>query len=293
MHPIRSRRRALAHALAGLALLSSCARGHVAAPPSPTAAGAPVVGPPHGALVVVGGGAVGPEVIGRFIQLAGGPKARIVVIPTAGGDSVYPAEWPGLKLLRSAGAMNVTVLHTVDRAQANTDAFVAPLREATGVWFPGGRQWHLVDSYLGTRTEQELHALLERGGVIGGTSAGASILASYLVRGAREGNTTMMAPGYEQGFGFLRGVAVDQHVLTRHRLNDLPTVLQAHPALLGIGIDERTAVIVQGDHFDVVGPSKVFVYGGRDPAPGDLPYLTLSAGDRYDLRARRVEAKTP
>jgi len=132
-----------------------------------------------------------------------------------------------------------------------------------------------------------LHALLARGGVIGGTSAGASIQASYLMRGAAESNTIPMAPGHEVGFGFLRNVAVDQHVLTRERLGDLPTVLAKHEELSGIGIDEGTAIVVQRDTFAVIGASRVFVYGGRDAPESGQVYRSLRAGDRYDLRGRR------
>jgi hypothetical protein len=91
--------------------------------------------------------------------------------------------------------------------------FAAVLRTATGVWLPGGRQWRLTDAYLDTRTHRELEALLERGGVIGGTSAGASVQASFMVRGAPEGNHIVIAPGRTRGFGFLRNAAVDQHLL--------------------------------------------------------------------------------
>ena len=254
------------------------------------AAQSTVVGPERGTLIAAGGGSLGREITDRFLQLAGGPDAPIVVIPTAGGDTAYSSDWPGLEVLRRSGATNLIVLHTNDRRVANSDAFVAPLLTARGVWFPGGRQWRLVDSYLGTRTERELHALLARGGVIGGTSAGASIQASYLVRGAREGNHIMMAPGYERGFGFLRNVAVDQHVLPRARLADLPPVLARHPRLLGIGIDEGTAIVVQGDELEVIGRSKVFIYGGSDPVDAAGPYLVLEPGARYDLRDRRVVA---
>ncbi|HTM50577.1 MAG TPA: cyanophycinase [Bryobacteraceae bacterium] len=238
------------------------------------------VGPAKGTVLAAGGGKLGPEVLGRFISLAGGPDAPIVFIPTANGLDPQPANLAEVNVLRAAGANNVTVLHTTERRVADSKSFVAPLRRARGVWFGGGRQWHLVDSYLNTRTLRELRAVLERGGVIGGSSAGATILGSYLVRGAREGNQIMMAPGYEQGFAFLRGVAIDQHLLKRKRENDMIAVVKAHPALLGIGIDEGTAVIVQGDHFDVVGPSKVAIY------ERDKPYYFLSAGDRFDLRKR-------
>ncbi|MBI3504688.1 MAG: serine hydrolase [Proteobacteria bacterium] len=248
----------------------------------------PLVGPANGAVVVVGGGAMGPEIYRRFIELAGGPDAPIVVVPTAGGDSTYPADWVGLRGFQQAGATHVTLLHTIDRKEADSERFIEPLRAARGVWFPGGRQWHLVDSYLGTRTETAFRAVLERGGVIGGTSAGASILASYLVRGAREGNTVMMAPGYEQGFGYLRDVAIDQHVVARDRLADLPQVLARHPQLLGISEDEGTAWVVRGDQAEIIGRNKAFVYGGRDANDPGVPYLTLHPGDRYDLAQRHV-----
>ena len=104
-------------------------------------------------------------------------------MPTAGGDSTYPADWRGTRGLKLAGARNVVVLHTTDRRLADDSAFAEPLRHAGGVWFEGGRQWHLVDSYANTRTERGFHSVLARGGVIGGSSAGASILSSYMLRG--------------------------------------------------------------------------------------------------------------
>jgi cyanophycinase len=253
---------------------------------APIAQLAPASGPANGALVIAGGGHLGPEIWGEFLRLAGGPDAPIVVIPTAAGEARYTQEWRGLDVLRHAGATNLTVLHTDERAVADSEAFVAPLREARGVWFPGGRQWRLADSYLGTRTHRELLALLDRGGVIGGTSAGASIQASLLVRGAPEGNHILLAPSHAEGLGFLRNTAIDQHLLARNRQDDLLQVLEAYPALLGIGIDEGTAIVVRGDVFEVVGASRVAVYGGEDDdGPG---YVLLSPGARYDLRARRA-----
>src|SRR6185436_12327004 len=195
---------------------------------------------------------LGPEIVGRFIRLAGGPGAHIVVIPTAGEAEAYGPDCDCLALFRALGATNLTVLHTKDRAVADTEAFAAPLKTATAVWFVGGRQWRLVDSYAGTRTEAAIKAVLARGGVIGGTSAGATIQGSYLVRGARSGNEIMMAPGYEAGFGLMRGVAIDQHVTARHREGDLDAVVQKHPEVLGIGIDQSTAIEVGRDSFRVL-----------------------------------------
>ncbi|MBS1824495.1 MAG: cyanophycinase [Acidobacteria bacterium] len=248
----------------------------------------PKIGPSRGSLVVVGGGTMPPALIHRFLDLGGGKNAPFVFIPTAGDADQYDEKWLGTKFLSKAGAEHITILHTRDRKVADSEEFVAPIRKAGGVWFGGGRQWRLVDSYLNTRTHKELWKLLDRGGVIGGSSAGATIQGSYLVRGAREGNTIMMAPGYEQGMGFLRNVAVDQHLLKRNRQDDLVPVIAKHPHLLGIGIDEGTAIIVQGDTAEVMGDSKVAVYDAKyGTGPDGKKYYFLNAGDKLNLASRR------
>jgi cyanophycinase len=239
-------------------------------------------GPKKGSLVIVGGGRIPQSIRDKFIALAGGPGAHFVYIPTAAEDGAikpYGDESPKL-----FGLKNVTVLHTRDRNEANTEKFVAPLRKASGVWFGGGRQWRLVDSYLNTRTHKELLALLERGGVIGGSSAGATIQGSYLVRGAREGNQIMMAKGYEMGLGFLKNAAIDQHIDTRKRENDLAEVIAAHPQLLGIGLYESTAIVARGNEFEVIGDGKVAITDGKQ-RDGKKYYL-ISAGERFNLRTR-------
>lgn len=234
---------------------------------------AEAVGPAKGTLIAIGGGAVGPEIRGRFLALAGGEETPIIVIPTASEREEFPQD---SKLFK-----RVVLLHTRSREVANSDAFIAPLKQARAVWISGGRQWRLVDAYLGTRTQRALEAVLERGGVIAGTSAGATIQGSYLVRGAREGNQIMMAKGYEQGFGWLRNVAIDQHLIKRNRVHDLPRVIDAHPELLGIGIDESTAIEVTGDRFRVLGVSTVAIY------EHGKPYYFLQRGTRFDLVLRK------
>ncbi len=240
------------------------------------------VGPASGSLLVVGGGSMG-KLWPVFLELAGGKDAPIVVIPTA-ADSVAGDDG-AVKALHALGVAHVVQLHTRDPKEADTEAFVAPLRTARGVWISGGRQWRLADSYLGTRTQRELFAVLARGGVIGGSSAGATIQGSYLVRGAPSGNTTMMSPGHEVGFGFLRGTAIDQHVDTRNRAEDLRPVLRAHPTLLGLALDEATAIIVRGDRAEVVGAGTVRFFAAPE-APPEI----LHAGAAYDLAARKVVA---
>ncbi len=273
-----------------IAFAAACATSHTGSNVAATPRGTPRVGPVHGSVIVVGGGAMGPEVYAKFIELAGGPDAVIVDVPTAGGDSVYPADWRGANGFKEAGAKHVVILHTVNRKVADSDEFIAPLKTAGAVWFEGGRQYHLVDSYGGTKTEQAFNEVLARGGVIGGSSAGASILASYMVRGAPSNDNFIMSyPGYERGFGYLRGVGIDQHVVARERLADLAdSVMPRHPELLGISEDEGTAWVVQGDSAEIIGRDKAFVYGGKDATDAGKPFLTLHPGDKYNLAARRV-----
>lgn len=248
----------------------------------------PKVGPARGSLVVVGGGTMPDTIVSRFLDLGGGKNAPFVFIPTAGEIDKYDDGWLQRQFLAKAGVPHVTLLHTRDRKLADSEEFTAPIRKAGGVWFGGGRQWRLVDSYLNTRTHKELWRLLERGGVIGGSSAGATIQGSYLVRGAREGNTVMMAPGYETGMGFLRNVAVDQHLLKRNRQDDLVPVIEKHRHLLGIGIDENTAIVVQGDTAEVIGASKVAIYDAKfGTGPDGKRYYFLNPGDKLNLAERR------
>ena len=241
-------------------------------------------GPSKGALVV-DGGAENADSIKRFVALAGGPDAPIVVIPTASESEEVDVKRHGQTFIRRFGTKNVTVLHTRDRAEADKEEFVAPLKTARGVWFSGGRQWRLVDAYMGTRTQREIEAVLARGGVIGGSSAGATIQGSYLVRGARDGNHIMMATGYEEGFGYLRGVAIDQHLLVRKRADDLVGVIAKKPELLGIGLDEPAAIVVQGDRMEVIGRSVVGIYDGKEH--DGKRYYFLAPGEFFDLSARK------
>lgn len=235
-------------------------------------------GPARGTLLIVGGGTNSLPVIQAAQRAAGGQGARWVVIPSAQTDRQL--EDPKVpEFVRET--RNFTVLHTRDRAVANSEAFVAPLSSATAVWFDGGRQWRLVDTYGETRTERALHELLARGGLIAGSSAGASIMGSFLMRGSPSGNEILMAPGHERGFGLLRNVAIDQHIGTRNREADLARVVAAHPGLLGIGIDEGTAILVEGNVFTVVGPSIVAITDGA--MHQGRPYYVLRHGARFDL----------
>ncbi len=256
-------------------------------------------GPATGTLVIVGGGSMaGTGIMERFIELGGGAEeGRFVVVPTAGGnydregDLRVFDEDQVLASWREHGVMNVSMLHTHDAKLADTEAFSADLAQATAVWFNGGRQWNIVDSYAGTRTYDLFHAVLERGGVIGGSSAGATIQGEYLVRGATEGSQIVMTDeeNHQLGFEFLRKSAIDQHINARMRWDDIIPVIEQQPHLLGIGLSEGTAIIVTGDTFEVMGKWKVAVHDNtRTYQPWQKPYFVLAPGDAYDMKARRT-----
>ena len=270
---------------------------------------APVVGPARGSLVIVGGGGKEMEIIlGKFVELAGGKGARIVVVTTAASSDPkhnYDRSWVTAFAREKLGVEELTVLHTHDPKIADTEAFVKPIKRATGVWFGGGRQWRLTRAYGGTRSEQEFHRVLERGGVIGGSSAGATIQGSFLARGDTSGNTIMVGD-VQRGFGFLRNTAIDQHLIARGRERDLIEVLEEpegkmdrefdRAAMLGIGIDEDVAIVVQGDRFEVIGKEKgaVLIYDPRKwrkDTPVEAKWETVRTGDSFDLRNRKVLAK--
>ncbi|WP_422930931.1 cyanophycinase [Singulisphaera sp. PoT] len=243
------------------------------------------IGPKAGSLLIVGGGQLLPQIAERFVSLASGTDAEVVLIPTAIEGEHLDLDALSRQMTEVFGFKHVTTLHTRDRAEADSESFVAPLKTAKAVWFGGGRHWRLVDSYLGTRTQREIERVLERGGVVGGSSAGATIIGSFLVRGAREGNHIMVARDYQRGFGYLRDSAIDQHLLPRARAEDLVPVIADRPELLGLGIDEATAIAVHGDAFEVIGRGVVGIYDGKDH--DGKPYYFIAPGEHFDLRARR------
>jgi cyanophycinase len=291
--------------LASITLIFSGGSAHSEEPTQP------IVGPKNGSLVIMGGGGKDrtfPQVFAHFIKLAGGKDARIVIVPTAASSSPdhnYQRSW-SLELAKSMGVAKATILHSHNRKIADTEAFTKPLKTATGVWFGGGRQWRFTKAYGGTLTEKEFHKVLERGGVIGGSSAGASIQGSFLARGDTSGNIIMVGD-VQQGFGFMRNTAIDQHLIARGRQKDLLKVLEDprknmrkefnRSELLGIGIDEDVAIVVKGDQFSIIGKDQgmVLVYDPKSwekDTPDTKKWVTLKKGDRYDL-AQRVIIPAP
>jgi len=252
-------------------------------------------GPVNGTLIVDGGGTTA-AVKDRFVALAGGPKARIVVIPTGASslrfgekNTILNPDWPrdrpewaayeaDLKKWLAVG--NITVIHTRNRAMADSEEFVKPILTATGVFLGTGNAGRFADAYLDTRIEKELRALLARGGVIFGSSAGAIIQGSFTVRG-RPDKPLLMAAGHERGFAFLRNVAIDPHLTQAKRDNELINVVDAHPEILGIGVDEDAALIVHGNRFEVMGTGRVAIYDNQRHE--GAWYYWLKPGEQFDL----------
>lgn len=260
------------------------------------------IGPKNGTLLI-GGGGMTDQMWQVFFEIAGGKSSRLVIIPTAFDENSINYD-PEFKILerqfKARGFEEIQFIHTRDTSIANSDKFVKPLKTATAVWLTGGRQHRTADAYLNTKTHNELNNVLERGGIIGGLSAGASIQGSYLARGGREldgGYRIISNPSV--GFGFVTNSVFDQHHLARNRHFDMFDLLKINPELLGVGIDEYTAVILQENKFEVIGEKYVAIYDGTfwsnyfneidTLETGKNKFYFLKNGDKYNLKKRRVQ----
>jgi len=251
--------------------------------------------------LILTGGDVGTAVIERFVALAGGPNANFVYVPTAASSVKLPSgfiydppdsDTPAAntkafeeELAKMFGVKHVTLLHTRSRKTANSETFVASLKNANGVWLGSGNAGRLASTYLDTLTLKEIVAVLDRGGVVGGNSAGAIIQGSYTVRG-RPDKPLLMAKGHERGFAFLKNVAINPHLTEAKRDAELVNVLDTYPQLLGIGLDEKAALVVTGDRFEVIGEGRAAIYDNKKH--GGNWYYWLKPGDRFDLHTRSV-----
>ncbi len=234
----------------------------------------------QGALVLVGGGANRPAFMDRFMQLAGGAQARIVIIPTALDDqTLTPDRMHRMAHPNEMAGVTATILHTRDRKVADSAAFVKPLRDATGVWILGGDETLLADAYAGTRAETEIKAVLARGGVVGGTSAGAMIAGAVLVKAKA---SPLTVTGTRPAFDLLPSSYIVPHWSQRKLNFDLlAAAFSKYPSRLAIGIDEATAAIIQGGKLKVAGDGRVGIYDGKNH--NSAAYSLLSSGQSYDL----------
>ena len=246
-------------------------------------------GPEKGSLLIIGGNVGSTASIwNKFTELAGGKdKAHVVVVTTASGDSAAFDKKDVEEVKKQTGIKDVVLLHTTDLREANSGKFIAPLQKATGVYFVGGRQWRIADAYLNTLTHQAFLDVLDRGGVIAGSSAGASIQGSFLWRGDTKGANILIGD-HTQGLGFLKNSVIDQHLLVRNREFDLATLIRKAPELIGVGLDEATAILVQRDTLQVIGKSYVAIYDYNNIVDKGNPFFFLGDGQKYDLANRKV-----
>jgi cyanophycinase len=216
------------------------------------------------AVLFLDGGSNEPKVGAAFGQLAGGPAANILFVPTALPErALNEVNLKAMPKTAEAyfGVPRVVILHAFSREEADSEAFVQPIKTATAVYFMGGDHSLLLQRYAGTRFEAELKAFHARGGTVGGSSAGAMVLGSY--QGARKNGRITDEPSNWAGFGLLPNTLVDVHFSERKRHPHIPPILKRHGKLRAIGIDERTAAILRDGDIEVVGNGSVTVFDGK------------------------------
>lgn len=250
----------------------------------PPAPGAPVI--EKGSLLVQGGGGVSDGTWERFIDLAGGTDARFVCIPSADemDDDVAPRSYSARELTER-GCTNVRIAHAASRTAANHDGrLLDAIDAADAVWIDGGRTFRFMDRFGETRTAEAIAGVLERGGVVGGSSAGCQVVGDFLVRGNPKSNSEMTFAGYTQGMGLLPGVVIDAHFIERERHGQLSQLVDDHPQLLGLGVDANAALLVQGSVGEVLGEGGgVVVYDAREGQDLEDAGLLLEPGTHFDL----------
>jgi cyanophycinase len=269
----------------------------------------------HGHLVIIGGGEDKQNdmaILKRFVELCGGPSAKIVVITAA--SSVAAKMWDAYDCaFRDLGVTRHVHLHLMTRHDANDEDLIRDVVDADGIFMTGGDQKRLLAILGGTALDAEMHAALKlRGACIGGTSAGASAMSGHmLAQGRAELHPEKGSVSLGAGLGFLHKVVIDQHFSERQRLSRLLSVVAQNPYLQGIGIDEDTALVVErGVGIEVVGEGAVTIVDGRTmstnvaeiadhatPELIDVRLHLLPAGSRYALPgadgedARRIDAR--
>lgn len=251
--------------------------------------------PFKGKLIIIGGGDILDTMYNLFAKEIGGKDQPIVYIPTATDDEPWIQAGEHLVKFTSRGFTNLTTVHTREKQKANDPLFIERIRKAKGVFIGGGDQANIANAFLGTAVHQELFELLNRGGIIMGTSAGATIMGDVMITGWEQRKAPNVLHTYPTGLAFMKNTSIDQHVLVRNRQFDLVPVMESKPNLLGIAIDESTAAIVEGNKIGVVGKSYVMIYDQSNWKQqiaewGRVykPFLMMQEGTSFDLKTRKT-----
>jgi len=263
--------------------------------------------PPKGNLIIVGGGDTPDDVHSRFVRLSGGPgKARIAVLPMA--STKYDEEANEvMDDFRKLGAEAQLV--NLDHEAAGNEVIAKGLEQFDAYWFTGGDQSRLSRVLVGTAALDAILRHYKEDATIGGTSAGTSVMSSVMLTGRRrkphneeEAELLNIVKGMmevSKGFGFIKGAIIDQHFMNRARYNRLLSAVLDHPQLIGIGIDEETALLVRSDGvWEVMGKYYVKIIDARrariidDEGPmakaSDIRFHVLPAGSEFDAKRRKV-----
>jgi cyanophycinase len=253
---------------------------------------------PRGHLLLNGGGGEDSSYWPKFFELAGGPEAPIVILPTASERAETGQEY--VDEIAALGFTAVSWLPLRTREDAANPEIVAAIRAARGIFFSGGDQSRITAAILGTPAEAAVREVYERGGVLGGSSAGLACMSAKMLTG--EGDFSVLTAGnveLKPGLGYVTDAIVDQHFVARQRQNRLISVVLENPTLLGVGVDERTSIWIRPDRtFEVMGDGWVMIFDARKSAvrtvdragkkalaADALVTRILVAGDRFDLKS--------
>lgn len=251
-----------------------------------------VINQTSGTQIITSGGQASEDL---FIKLIADKGAKVVYIPTAASSlrSQNKVIWNPdeeankneykEEMLKRFKLDQITILHTRDRRVADSEDFVKPLREAKAVWISGGNPGRFTSVYVGTKVERELKALLKRGGIIAGESAGAIVQGGYTIRGNPD-KPVLMVKGSEKGLDILKDVAINPHLTAAKRENELVTIIDKYPKLLGVGIDDDTGLIIKDGIGEVFGAGRIAIYD--DKKHGGVWYYWLKPGDKFDFNKR-------
>lgn len=242
-----------------------------------------------GAIVAVGGGTIGDEIYARTLALGGGSSAVVVVLPQS--SAVEDAGATSVERWLKTGAREATRVSFEDR-----DVARRALERATIIWMPGGSQSRFMDAIAGTGLDEVIRARHRAGTVVGGTSAGAAVLSAVMITGDADLQSVSAGKTVTRdGLAVWPEIILDQHFLRRQRVNRLIAAVLDRPSLVGVGIDEGTAVVARGSRFEVIGVSSALVVDARRASvPGapsggvhggtGLVLHVLRAGMTFDLR---------
>jgi len=256
-----------------------------------------------GQLVIIGGAEDKEgdcKILREFVRRAGGVSARIVVMTVA---TELPREVGEnyIRVFERLGVEDVRIVDTVEREDASSATYLEAIEKATGVFFTGGNQARITSILKDTEIDRLLHKRLSEGIVIGGTSAGAAMMPDVMiVEGDSETNPRLEIVEMEPGMAFLPGVVIDQHFLQRGRIGRLLSAVSQQPVVLGFGIDENTAIVVNNNQFEVIGEGVVTVVDVSEITHTNLGQILkdedlaicgaklhiLPHGYRFDLKKR-------